>query len=60
MSRMTRNINQIVNDLNRISGLDGIAADEVAKYAEEIHKMVEDVLKNHSESSLFDYEGKRL
>ena len=58
MSRTTRNINRITEDLDRISGLDGIVADKVEKLADEVHEMVEDILKNHSEASIFNYEGK--
>lgn len=58
MSRTTRNINYITKELDRISGLDGIVADKTEKLAIEVHEMVEDILKNHSEANLFNYDGK--
>ena len=58
MSRTTRNIFRITEDLDRISGLDGIVADKIEKLADEVHEMVEDILNNHSEASIFNYEGK--
>lgn len=58
MSRTTRNINYITKELDRISGLDGIVADKTEKLAIEVHEMVEDILDNHANASIFDYEGK--
>lgn len=58
MSRTTRNIHKITQDLDRVSGLDGIVADKMEKLADEVHDMVEDILNNHSEASIFNYEGK--
>ena len=58
MSRTTRNISYITKELDRISGLDGIVADKTEKLAIEVHEMVEDILKNHSEANLFNYDGK--
>lgn len=57
MSRTTRNISYITKELDRISGLDGIVADKTEKLANEVHEMVEDILKNCSEASLFNYDG---
>lgn len=58
MSRTTRNINYITKELDRIGGLDGIVADKTEKLAIEVHEMVEDILDNHANASIFDYEGK--
>lgn len=58
MSRTTRNINHINQRLDEISGLDGIVADKVEELAKQVDLMVDDILENHSEASLFDYEGK--
>ena len=55
MSRTTRNINQITQELDRISGLDGIVADKMENLADEVHSIVEEILTNHSKASLFDY-----
>ena len=57
MSRTTRNINQITQELDRISGLDGIVADKMENLADEVHSIVEEILSNHSKASLFDYYG---
>ena len=57
MSRTTRNINQITQELDRISGLDGIVADKMENLADEVHSIVEEILTNHSKASLFDYYG---
>lgn len=59
MSRTTRNIRKIINDLDEISGLDGIVADMMEQLAKDVHEMVEDILENHPNANLFDYEGKR-
>lgn len=48
MSRTTRNINQITQELDRISGLDGIVADKMENLADEVHSIVEEILTNHS------------
>lgn len=58
MSRTTRNIRRITDDLDRISGLDGIVADKLENLADEVHEMVENILSDNSEASLFNYEGK--
>ena len=54
MSKTTRNIMRITNDLDRISGLDGIVGDKIEKLADEVHEMVEDILRNHSNTCIFD------
>ena len=59
MSRTTKNIRKIINDLDEISGLDGIVADMMEQLAKDVHEMVEDILENHPNANLFDYEGKR-
>lgn len=46
MSRTTRNINQITQELDRISGLDGIVADKMENLADEVHSIVEEILTN--------------
>lgn len=58
MSRVNMSINNIARQLDRISGLDGIVADMVAQKEKEITEMVEDILVNHPNANLFDYEGK--
>lgn len=57
MSRTTRAIAQINRDLDRISGLDGIVADKMEELAKHVNALVEDILLNHSNANLFDYEG---
>lgn len=59
---MTRNITKITKDLDRISGLSGSAAWEIEDKAEEIHELVEDILKWRNENpkqrgSIFETEA---
>ena len=49
---------RINRELDKISGLDGIVADMVEQKESEIKKMVECILKNYSNASVFDYFGK--
>lgn len=58
MSRTTASIMRINKELDKISGLDGIVADMVEQKEHEIKKMVECVLKNYTNASVFDYFGK--
>ncbi len=58
MSRTTASIMRINKELDKISGLDGIVADMVEQKEHEIKKMVECVLKNYPNASIFDYFGK--
>lgn len=51
MSRTTASIMRINEQLDRISGLDGIVADMVEEKEKEITKMVYNILDNHSENS---------
>lgn len=55
MSRTTASIMRINEQLDRISGLDGIVADMVEEKEKEITKMVYNILDSHSEASVFDY-----
>lgn len=57
MSRTTAGIMRINQELDKISGLDGIVADKIEILEKEVKKMVSDILKNHSEASIFDYDG---
>ncbi len=57
MSKMTRNISIIHEELDKISGLDGIAADKVEELARQTKNIVTDILENHSEASLANYYG---
>lgn len=58
MSRTTASIWRISQELDKISGLDGIVADKVEQKEMEIKEMVKDILENHSEASIFNYDGK--
>lgn len=55
MSRTTASIMRINREFDKISGLDGIVADMIEEKEKEIKVMVEDILKNHSEASIFNY-----
>ena len=57
MSRTTECIMRINQELDKISGLDGIAADKVEDLEKKVKNMVSDILENHSEASLFNYWG---
>lgn len=57
MSRTTRSIMRINQELDKISGLDGIVADKMEKLENKIKRMVSDILENHSEASIFNYWG---
>lgn len=57
MSRTTAGIMRINQELNKISGLDGIVADKIEELEKHVKEMVSDILDNHSEASLFNYWG---
>lgn len=57
MSRTTASIMRINKELDKISGLDGIVADMVEQKESEINGMVEDILENHPNATIFDYAG---
>lgn len=58
MSRTTASIVRIDRELDKISKLDGIVAGMVEQKEHEIKKMVECILKNYPNASVFDYFGK--
>ena len=58
MSRTTAGIMRINRELDKISGLDGIVADKIEDLEKQVKNMVSDILDNHSEASIFNYEGK--
>lgn len=57
MSRTTASIMRINQELDKISGLDGIVADKMEKLENRIKRMVSDILENHSKASIFNYWG---
>ena len=57
MSRTTVSIKRINQELDKISGLDGIVADMLEEKEKDIREMVDDILKNYSEASIFNYYG---
>lgn len=57
MSRTTKGIMKINQELDKISGLDGIVADKIEELEKTVKTMVSDILENHSEASLFNYWG---
>lgn len=57
MSRTTKGIMKINQELDEISGLDGIVADKIEELEKTVKTMVSDILENHSEASLFNYWG---
>lgn len=57
MSRTTAGIMRINQELDKISGLDGIVADKIEELEKVVKAMVSNILDNHSEASLFDYYG---
>lgn len=57
MSRVTAGIMHINQELDKISGLDGIVADKIEALEHQVKVMVADILKNHAEANIFDYEG---
>ncbi|WP_154520444.1 hypothetical protein [Clostridium sp. WB02_MRS01] len=57
MSRTTVSIKRINQELDKISGLDGIVADMLEAKEKDIREMVDDILKNYSEASIFNYYG---
>lgn len=59
MSKTTVAIQKIRQDLDSISGLDGIVGDWAVFLSEKIHKDVLDILNNHPEANLFNYCGKQ-
>lgn len=58
MSRVTASIMRMNKELDKISGLDGIVADKMEDLEQQVKKTVSDILENHSEASIFNYEGK--
>lgn len=57
MSRTTASIMRINQQLDKISGLDGIAADLIEHKEKEIEKMVKYILNEHPNANIFDYNG---
>lgn len=57
MSRTTAGIMRINQELDKISGLDGIVADKIEELEKVVKTMVFNILDNHSEASLFNYYG---
>ncbi len=57
MSRTTASIMRINQELDKISGLDGIVADKMEELENQVKKMVSDILKNHSKAGIFNYWG---
>lgn len=57
MSRTTVAINNIKQELDSISGLDGIVADKMEELERHIKIIVDDISENHPEASIFDYFG---
>ena len=60
MSRVTAGIMRINQELDKISGLDGIVADKIEMLEKQIKIMVSDILENHSEASIFNYFGSKM
>lgn len=58
MSKTTAAIQKIKQDLDSISGLDGIVGDWAILLSKKIHEDVLNILNNHSEANLFNYLGK--
>ena len=58
MSRTTVSIKRINQELDKISGLDGIVADMLEEKEKDIREMVDNILKNYSEANIFNYYGK--
>lgn len=58
MSRTTTSIMRINKELDKISGLDGMVADMLEEKEKDIREMVEDILENYSEASIYNYYGK--
>lgn len=57
MSKVTAGIMRINQELDKISGLDGIVADKIAELEIKVKEMVSDILENHSEANVFNYDG---
>lgn len=57
MSRTTASIMRINKQLDKVSGLDGIVAGKMEELEQSVKMMVKDVLENHSEASIFNYDG---
>jgi hypothetical protein len=57
MSRTTAGIMRISQELDKISGLDGIVADKIETLEKQVKAMVSDILETHSEASVFNYYG---
>ena len=60
MSRVTAGIMRINQELDKISGLDGIVADKIEMLEKQIKIMVSDILENHSEANIFNYFGSKM
>lgn len=57
MSKVTAGIMRINQELDKISGLDGIVADKIVELEIKVKEMVSDILENHSEANIFNYDG---
>ena len=57
MSKVTAGINRINQELDKISGMDGIAADKIAELETYVKEMVSDLLEYHSDANVFNYDG---
>lgn len=57
MSKVTATINRINQELDKISGLDGIVFDKIIDLEKQTKLMVQDILENHPNASIFDYWG---
>lgn len=51
MSETTKYIMQINNDLDKISGLNGIVSEKIKNLANQVHEMVVDILSNNTDSN---------
>lgn len=58
MSKTTAAIQKVKQDLDSISGLDGIVGDWAVLLSKKIHEDVLNILNNHPEANLFNYLGK--
>ena len=55
MSETTKYIMKINNDLDKISGLDGIVSEKIKNLASQVHEMVVDILSNDTDSNNDSY-----
>lgn len=53
MSRTTAGIMRINRELDRVSGLDGIAADRIEELEKQVKTVVSDILKEYPEADIF-------